>query len=138
MSFVNDTFQLKGPKGEGTGLNLWVLISFNGKHSGKNKPDIILSFTHVGENGWDYLDCHDLGLLINGKVSNLGELKHSGNVLTGSSVSEAMNMHLTYKQFLKLKNAKTVEGKICNTEFVFGDVHKWTLNKIDELYKGQK
>ena len=137
MSFSDGTFQLKGPKGEGTGLNLWILIGFTGKHSSNKKPDIILGFTHIGNDGWDYLDCHDLGLLINGKVTDFGELKHGGDVLTGAAVSEYMNMHLTYKQFLKLMTAKTVEGKICNTEFVFGDIHVWTLKKINELYKSQ-
>jgi hypothetical protein len=64
-----------------------------------------------------YVDCHDLTLLLDGQVRMPIETEHRWWVGDGF-VDEWVTSYLKAGQFLEIVNAKKVEGKLCDTEFV--------------------
>jgi len=66
---------------------------------------------------WQYLDCHNLTLLLDGRVRMPLKAEHDGRVWAGS-LRETVYGILSVNEFLQIVNAKKVEGQLCNTEFV--------------------
>ena len=70
---------------------------------------------------WSFLKCNDLDFLADGVPVPVGETSHDGDVgtLGGSvSVSETVYALLPASSVLQIAQAKTVEGRLCSTEFV--------------------
>ena len=65
---------------------------------------------------WQYLTCHNLALLLDGETRLAPKTEQMGDVITGGVV-ETIATRLPVSDFLKIVNAKQVEGKVCNTEF---------------------
>lgn len=103
--------------GEMTSLrqgSLWVNYSYDGQTP---SPPATLVFALWSVNDdWEYLNCHSLNFLIDGSPLQV-DTERKGEVLSGGRVSETIMSTLATKDFLKLVNAKLVEGKLCNTEF---------------------
>lgn len=99
-------------------LTLTAMFSFSGKEIteplGANHL-VNLGFASTSDT-WKYLRNHYLILLVNGDRLDLGELDHHGSTGKGS-VIEVMWAKIPAKTFLKIVNAKKVEGQLFTTEF---------------------
>lgn len=81
------------------------------------KPPTV-SFSLVSTSGdWRYLKCYSLSLLLDSLISMHPITKHEGDVGRGY-VIEFVNSRFPINEFLQIVNAKKVEGKLCNTEFL--------------------
>lgn len=97
---------------------LVVIYSYPGEKA--QIPDKVeIGFSSTYED-WTYLRCHDLTFLIDGEPVSVRS-EHIGDVLSGGSVAETVIGFLTPQIFLQMANAKKLEGKICNDEFVFSE-----------------
>jgi hypothetical protein len=65
---------------------------------------------------WEYLKCYGLTWLLDGRTTLSPKTNHEGDVGRGY-VLEIITSLIPVSQFLQIVNAKTVEGKLCNTEF---------------------
>lgn len=85
--------------------------------------DLHLNSYNPTQSGWRYLKCNHLYFLIDGKRFGPFEARHDGSV-GGSIISESMSYDFPPEFFAALKKARTVEGRICNSEF------EWTVKQI--------
>jgi hypothetical protein len=79
---------------------------------------------------WTYADCHDLTLLLDGRIRLLPRTEYSGKVQDDGSVAENITSRLPVNEFLQIVNAKKVEGKLCNSEFVLTDEQMEALRDV--------
>jgi hypothetical protein len=109
----------------GEDMELMVLAS----RSPKN--DVLISLKSYSDNGWEYLRCHHLHWLADGRRVDAPESKHDGHVSYGSSVIEDIEQHpVAESEFLKLATAKQVRGRLCNTEFQLQPSHIGELRSL--------
>lgn len=71
---------------------------------------------------WRFLKFHDLKLLIDGSLMDLGNAKHAGDVLSGG-VRESMDLHIDVSVLSKIANAKKIEVQLGTAEFALADEH---------------
>lgn len=93
--------------------SLWVYYSYDGQTP--SVPPIIAFALWSMNDNWEYLNCHSLKLLVDDTPMSL-DADHLGEVMSGS-VSETVIAKVGVRDFLTIVNAKTVEGRLCNTEF---------------------
>ena len=78
-------------------------------------PDLIsLAFASFHDD-WQFLECHNLTLLVDGRSMPL-ETTYDGSVESGF-VSEQVISEITLRDFLTIVNANKVEGQLCRMEF---------------------
>lgn len=65
---------------------------------------------------WEYLKCHTLALLVDGARIATTEPSHDGDVMT-DYVIEQVAVSVSVESVRRMARAKSVEGKLCNTEF---------------------
>lgn len=108
-----------GMKIDHTNLEIGFLFEFSGRSLAQQvRPSskLTLMIDSKSEN-WEYLQFgHDLDFLVDGERMSIGTLDHDGSVGEGY-VLEFMAAHISVSQFLRLANAKTIEGKLSTTEF---------------------
>jgi hypothetical protein len=97
-----------------------------------SEPKLTLSLTS-GSESWRYLKCHTTDFLVDGAPFNPGTLDYSGTVGTGF-VMEFFYYSLSYPSLVKLANAQTVEVKICNDEYRFGQQDINALREFASYY----
>jgi hypothetical protein len=78
---------------------------------------------------WQYLKCHMLTLLLDDQISMEPKTEHDGSVGNGYVLEFVMSA-LSVDEFLQIVNAKKVEGKLCNTEFVLSKEQMEALRDI--------
>ncbi len=99
--------------------NNWsVFFSYKGETPAP--PLSVLAVLWYVADEWTYLNCHSLDLLLDGNTTISPKTEHDGDVKTGY-VIERVLFQLTTSEFLQIANAKTVEGKLCNTEFALSE-----------------
>jgi hypothetical protein len=65
---------------------------------------------------WQYLRCHTLDFLADGRPVPLPEARHDGNVRSGG-VYESVQVHVPVDTLERLARAATVRGRVCADEF---------------------
>jgi hypothetical protein len=91
-------------------------------HKGKTIPEenqkthYVIEFWMARE-GWTYLDCHSVAMLIDGKRVDLPEADHDGDVISGRLVSETIKLTATKALVAAIAEAKVVEVQVCNDEW---------------------
>lgn len=91
----------------------FIVIDKNGKDSAP-----FFMFT-VSSNSWQYLKCHTVDLLANGKAVVLAEVTHDGSVHSGGNVFESIGVFLSIDAFKQLATAEKAKGRICTEVFEF-------------------
>lgn len=71
----------------------------------------------MAREGWTYLDCHSVAMLVDGKRVRLPASDHDGDVLSGRLVSETIKLTATKPLIATIAEAKVVEVQVCNDEW---------------------
>ncbi|MCD4712065.1 MAG: hypothetical protein K8R73_02170 [Clostridiales bacterium] len=96
----------------GSGLRIGVSAYHSGKGlTSKNHIRYYINFENHSSDGWKYLKYCPLRFIVDGKVSNFGELDHDGHVGNGY-VLEFMNASVQRTFLNKLAFAKEAEFKL--------------------------
>ena len=93
--------------------SLAVVYHYNG--TTPVPPGLVLLAFSSWHDDWQFLECHDLTLLVDGRSMPL-ETTHDGSVESGF-VSEQVISEITLRDFLTIVNANKVEGQLCRMEF---------------------
>ena len=80
--------------------------------------EVILKFVSSSRS-WQYLRCHEVGCLVDGKIVRLPESKHHGSTNRGG-VLEQISVVIPFETAKQIAFAEKVEFKICNAEFAMG------------------
>jgi len=78
---------------------------------------VMIGFSSFSED-WEYLTSRKLTFLVDDKPLEIGSLDHDGRVGSGY-LFETLSQLIPLSQFLRIVNAKNVEGKLFTTEFKF-------------------
>lgn len=78
-----------------------------------------------------YGECHPVGILVDGARLKAAPYDYDLDVYASGRVSEFITVRLTADQLRQAARATTMEGKLCNTEFVFPS---WFLCDIRGLW----
>jgi hypothetical protein len=108
-----------GMKVDHTSFAIDFLFTFSGQRLAQPvRPSSKLTLMISSESEtWKYLQFgHDLDLLVDGERMSIGTLHHEGSVGNGY-VLESMSAQISAALFLRLANAKSIEGKLSQTEF---------------------
>ncbi len=122
--------EFKKAKGDGTGIKLQVMAGLPDNATKKNHEFVVLAIRSFSENG-RYLSCHEFNWLVDGGSLKWDSLEY-GKSVVGSESEENFNSSLSEAKLEKLVAAKTIECKICNDEFVFGDKQRWVMRWVAE------
>jgi hypothetical protein len=71
----------------------------------------------MAREGWTYLECHSVAMLIDGKRVRLPAADHEGDVISGRLVSETIKLTATKPLIAAIAEAKVVEVQVCNDEW---------------------
>lgn len=107
--------------------SLMAVYTYRGTHPAK-PANISFSFVSLSDD-WQYLQCHSLSLLLDGKVRMPLDTTHDGDVGRGY-VLEFVQSRLPLSQFLQIVNAKQVEGRLCNTQFALSSAQMEALRDL--------
>ena len=94
-----------------------LLATFQGETPIKPPETILVGFDSKN-NSWRFLTCNTTDLLLDNESLSLGEGKHRGDVLSSGGVFESIFYFISFDILKKISEAKQIEGKICNTEFI--------------------
>lgn len=104
----------------GTGmLNLMWGFRYPGEKM-QARPGNVEFIIFVFNKSWEYLRCHSVAFLADGKPVSVEGSKHSGDVRQGFIV-ETIIANLRADAVSQLANAQKVEMQICRTEYTFDD-----------------
>lgn len=109
-------------------------IEYAGQVRPKNLPDVAIMLSSINKD-WKYLNCHSTYCLVDDKPLKIPETTHLGDVLGGGQVFEAIYVYVPYSIFVKLCEARKIEFKICNNEFVISEFEKTCLKQVKALYE---
>jgi len=87
-------------------------------------------FAH--SDGWQYLRCHEVDILADGKRIVIKETTHDGTVGKGY-VLEHIDSTIIWPEIVKINSAKVVEAKICNTKITFSAQNMTDLKEFVRL-----
>ncbi len=109
------------PYGAGSGRNddfdVWLFAS--PQQAGVVSEDnVYFRLASVSSNSWQYLRCHFVNFLIDGQPVDAGDTEHDGTVGRGY-VIEYVKFNVSLSLIDRMAQARSVEGKVCNTEFTF-------------------
>ncbi|HVZ79190.1 MAG TPA: hypothetical protein VHE12_00155 [bacterium] len=124
--------EFQKPKGGGTKLHMTIIGVIPDKITKKEGPQFALEIIAPGDKGWRYLDCKELNWLVDGKPFKWQDQDYDNSVLDSGSTMEYFRIYLTPKMLAKLAKAQTIEGKICNDEFVSNQKQMWVLRWANE------
>lgn len=96
----------------GQGLSLQLFVDLRSKRAAPHGWLLSMS------DEWEYLECHSLTLLIDGRRLPV-RTTHDGRVSRG--VLEFIEFDLPRAELARWAKAKSIEGKLCNTEFTLSD-----------------
>jgi len=71
----------------------------------------------MAREGWTYLDCHSVAMLVDGKRVRLPAADHDGDVISGRLVSETIKLTASKELVAAIAEAKVVEIQVCNDEW---------------------
>lgn len=113
-----------------------VVLEYIGKTPAPgSSPSIVFSFGSLSDD-WKYLSCYPVYCLADDEPLKIPEFKRYGKVLDGGDVVEIVySEHFPYSKFEKLCDAKSLEFKICNTEFVVSEIERMMLRQARALFK---
>jgi len=109
-------------------------ISYPGQSRPKNLPAVNIILSSINED-WKYLNCHSTYCLVDGKPLELPKTEHYGDVMGGGKVIEIIYVSVPYSTFVKMCEARKIEFKICNTEFIISEFEKTCLKQVKALYE---
>ena len=97
-------------------FKIWLLAM--PPRGGVVAEDVYFSLSSASSNSWQYLECHSLNFLVDGQPVPAGDTEHDGTVGLGY-VIEYVRFHAPLNLVERMAQARSVEGKLCNTEFTF-------------------
>lgn len=86
-----------------------------------NNPRLFVGTFRSLNDTWQFLRCHTVSLIVdNERLSGL-PTQHSGRVASTqtAAVIESIQVDFTRSQIEQIAAARTVEGRLCTTEFIF-------------------
>ncbi len=95
-----------------------VMVSLGGQPLSSTPRALVMIRSTNDE--WQYLRCHGLSILADGQSLGVIPTEHAGDVEAGirrARVIERVSASLSLDQLVQLATARTVEGRLCNTEF---------------------
>ncbi len=100
------------------GFNLLWSATFPGQDLVSRAPARLIIMTSSKE--WQYLRCHDVNILVDGKPAAVGANKHQGEVQRGYVV-ESVFVEVPEATMDKLARAASIEMRLCRTEYRFDE-----------------
>lgn len=94
------------------------------------RPSILFILMAKNET-WQYLDCHRVDILVNGKPVRPDKVAHNADV-RGWGVTEFITAFMNSASFSQITEAQTVKGRVCNDIFELSQDH---LNVLKALGK---
>jgi hypothetical protein len=82
--------------------------------------------------GWRYLRCYETFLLADGKRVQIARTSHSGDVLSGGYVMETILLSLPLGSVALLRQAQSIEVKICADEFTLPQLTVCAMRGVAE------
>jgi hypothetical protein len=113
-----------------------VLIGSYGGQS-PSKPGVCDLALALQASSWEYLRCHSVACLADGKPVELPPPKHDGHVRRGY-VLEFIIMMVPFNTIEQLSKSEKVELKICNTEFTLTKEEMQDLRTFVEAFAERK
>jgi hypothetical protein len=110
---------------------LSAMGTYSGKHIVSSPPIVYINFYSQSKD-WEYLECHDVNILADGKRISIIKTTHDGHVGEGY-VLEYVDSIISWDEVKKLSSAKNVEVQICNTEFVLSPKDMANLKELVRL-----
>ena len=107
-----------GPSGRPLSASFNILVLARPPQGSVVTEDVYFSFSSVSSDSWQYLKCHSLNFLVDGQPVPVGETDHDGSVGRGY-VIEYVRFQAPLSLIERMGQARSVEAKICNTEFTF-------------------
>lgn len=101
------------PKGR---FEVQAFTNFAGEKPDAPPPRVAIAFRTSSPNGWEYLKCHGVDALVDGKPFPMPPPRHDGSTIYGSLVHESIRIEPTWAEFSRIAAAKTVEFRVCTTE----------------------
>jgi hypothetical protein len=136
-----------GKKSEGLkGLSPWgrPVLTFVIIHheNDPSNPTVALGFVALRRR-WEYRECYDVVCLIDNERIEFPESKHDGQVESDVVVENIKIEPLPYADLQRLWNGKTIELKICNTEFALSPIEMRMLQElkgflVPKIQKGEE
>ncbi len=111
-------------------------LSFFDGQKTSTQPNVYISFLKQSET-WQYLDCHVVFSVSDGKPLKLPESEHKGDVGSGY-VLETVYLSVDFETVAKMSAAKTVEFKLCNDEIKLSDEEIGSLKKFVEYFSSSR
>ena len=71
---------------------------------------------HVEGAGWQYLECHSLDFLLDGRPVSVPNPRHRGDVHTGG-VTEHISFDASHEMMVAIARAGSFRGRLCNDTF---------------------
>lgn len=93
---------------------LFVAYTYTGTKP--QKPALVYWAFVSRSQEWKFLSCYDLALLLDNSTRLRPKATHDGQVKSGYVIEEVQT-ELSLEDFLKIVNAKRVDGSVCNTQF---------------------
>jgi hypothetical protein len=84
----------------------------------KMTPSVTIQLWSMSHTGWQYLSCHSLYWLVDGKSFPLPQPRHEGDAESGYVLEFLEIKDVEVSQIETLAKAKRVEYKVCSDEFV--------------------
>lgn len=100
-------------------------------------PGIVsLTLTVVTRGSWQFLSCHSLSLLTDGRRVDIPAAKHTGTVGSGY-VIERISVIVPIEAFLQIANSSKVEGQLCSNEFTIEGPKLMAVRDFSSRMKAQ-
>ncbi|BAH39322.1 hypothetical protein GAU_2280 [Gemmatimonas aurantiaca T-27] len=99
-------------------------------------PDFVLLMVQSRSAQWEYLRCHDLLFLVDGKPFETPAADHDGRVLR-PGVGETVTVMLPPAALIAMANATKVEAKLCRDEFEFDQQARLAFRELASRMKSQ-
>lgn len=122
---------LQYPKDDGTPSDLTSPLELGIITGDSDIVSVMISRSGIG---WSYLGCNYIKWLLDGEpFLEFRKAQHDGNVFSGGYVSEHVSQYLRKKEFLEMANARSLRGRLCNTEFSLTPEQIDTLKKVENM-----
>lgn len=118
------------------GLHLVWQANYTGQAI-QTKPSEIAFAVMSGNRSWEYLRCHDVAFLADGKPVITGKSTHNGRVLKGF-VHETVITPVSAASLEQLRRAQKIEMQLCRKEHAFDEKDVQVLREFVTSITPQK
>lgn len=105
-----------------------VLTAYTSAPPGERPAAVLLAFLQISK-GWQYLECHHVYFLIDGKRAR-PKTVHNGKGLGGATVLERVKMELGLAALETIAGSSSAEFRLCNYEARVSSVEKQKLREF--------